>query len=611
MAIALSFLLRWLVPGLTTVSGIRVDQLPLLIALVAGGLPLVAGLIRDVLAGQSASDVLAGISIATALLLGEFLAGTIVVLMLAGGKTLESFAVAQASSVLNALARRMPNTAHRKTPSGPVEVVIDQVEPGALVLVFPHEVCPADGVVSEGHGSMDESYLTGEPYVVSKAPGSAVLGGAINGEATLTIRVTRQAADSRYARIMAVMQAAEQKRPRLRRLADELGAYYAPLAIAIAVSAWLASGSATRFLAVLVIATPCPLLIAIPVAIIGSISLAARLGIIIRDPAALEKLNTCRTIIFDKTGTLSYGKPELTEISLAAGFDQHAVLVLLASLEQYSKHPLAGAIIDAAERAGLPRLEASESCEQPGEGLRGMVAGRQVAVTSPQRLVAGDPALTGQVATSAEGMECAVLIDGRYATTFHFRDRPRREGASFVRHLAPRHHFDRALLVSGDRETEVRYVADEVGIAEVRAAQSPEEKLEIVRAETRLANTVFLGDGINDAPALSAATVGIAFGNHSDVTSEAAGAVILDPTLEKVDTLLHIGARLRTIALQSAWGGMGLSLAGMLLAALGYIPPVVGAVVQECIDVVAVVNALRVAIPPRQLSDFATPVADS
>lgn len=611
LAIGTSLLLRWLAAGQTMIAGLRADELPLATALVTGGVPLVAGLVHDVVRGRSASDVLAGMSIVTALLLGEFLAGTIVVLMLSGGRTLEGFAVTQASSVLEALARRMPTKAHRKTAAGPVEVPIDGIEPGDLVLVFPHEVCPADGVVSEGRGSMDEAYLTGEPYVISKAPGSAVLGGAINGAATLTIRVTRLAADSRYAKIMAVMEAAEQKRPRLRRLADELGAYYAPLAIAIAAAAWLASGSATRFLAVLVIATPCPLLIAIPVAIIGSISLAARLGIIIRDPAALEKLNTCRTIIFDKTGTLSYGKPELTEIHLAPGFDEHTVLSLVASLEQYSKHPLAAAIVEAAGQAGLARLEATESSEQPGAGLQGIVAGRRIAVTSPKKLIASDPGLAGQVTTAADGMECAALIDGRYAATFHFRDRPRREGASFVRHLAPRHHFERALLVSGDREPEVRYVAEQVGISQVYSCQSPEEKLEIVQAETRRANTVFLGDGINDAPALSAATVGIAFGNNSDITSEAADAVILDPTLEKVDTLLHIGARLRAIALESALGGMGLSVAGMLLAALGYLPPVVGAVVQECIDVIAVVNALRVAIPPRSLSDFAGPLDET
>jgi len=604
VAIAAHLALRYGFEASGTAFGTPAWNLPLIAALVLGGVPLVFGLLGHVLRGEFNADLLAGISIVTAVILGEYLAGVLVVLMLSGGQALENFAVRSASHVLRALARRMPAAAHRKRDGTLADVALDDVAVGDLLVVFPHEVCPVDGTVVDGHGAMDESYLTGEPYVLSKAPGSAVLSGAINGEAALTIRAERRAVDSRYAKIMQVMRESEQRRPRLRRLGDQLGAIYTPVAVAIALLAWAVSGSPLRFLAVLVVATPCPLLIAIPVAIIGSVSLAARRGIIIKDPAVLEKIETCRTAMFDKTGTLTYGQPKLTEVLPGPGFAADDVLAKLASLERYSRHPLASAVLEAAEKRGLALAEAGEVSERPGEGLRGVVAGREVRVTSRKKLLADRPELAGQVPERTGGLECVVLIDGGYAGVCRFRDEPRADGRPFIRHLSRRHRFDRVLLVSGDRESEVRYLADKVGIEEVHAGQSPEQKLALVHAETARANTVFLGDGVNDAPALTAATVGIAFGQGSDVTAEAAGAVILDSSLERVDELLHIGRRMRTIALQSAVGGMALSLVGMLVAAAGYLPPVAGAIAQEVIDVLAVVNALRVAIPPGTLTDY-------
>jgi heavy metal translocating P-type ATPase len=603
-AIGLHLLMRFAFGAAGEVYGQPLFQMPLLALLVVGGVPLVFDLLVKLSHGQFGSDLLAGLSIVTSAVLGEYLAGALVVLMLSGGEALEAYAVRSASSVLEALARRMPSLAHRKLDGTVADVPLDVVAIGDTLVVFPHEVCPVDGAVIEGHGVMDESYLTGEPYQMSKTPGSEVLSGAINGETALTIRAGKLAVDSRYAKIMRVMRASEQRRPRLRRLGDQLGAWYTPLALAIALAAWAASGDAVRFLAVLVVATPCPLLIAIPVAIIGSISLAARRGIIIKDPAVLEKIDTCRTAIFDKTGTLTYGQPRLTDLLVAAGFDRDEVLALVASLERYSKHPLAGAILQAAESAGIPLREATAISEQPGEGLRGEVAGRSVQVTSRKKLAAQHPELAAAVPPTGGGLECVIVIDGCYAATIRFRDEPRAEGASFIHHLRPKHQFQRILLVSGDRESEVRYLADRVGIREVYAGQSPEQKLELVRQETACANTVFLGDGINDAPALTAATVGIAFGQHSDITAEAAGAVIMESSLQKVDEFLHVSRRMRAIALQSAVGGMALSVIGMLVAAAGYLPPVAGAVAQEVIDVLSVLNALRVAIPPKALSDY-------
>jgi heavy metal translocating P-type ATPase len=571
------------------------------VALAIGGTPLVLELALKLVRGQFGSDLLAGISIVTSVVLGEYLAGTLVVLMLSGGEALESYAVRSASSVLNALVKRMPSVAHRKSDGQLLDVPLAEIAIDDLLLVMPHETCPVDGVVVEGHGSMDEAYLTGEPYEMSKSVGSDVISGAINGDSALTIRATRLAVDSRYAKIMRVMEQSEQQRPRLRRLGDQLGAWYTPLAVGIAVLAWWASGQAVRFLAVLVVATPCPLLIAIPVAIIGSISLAARRGVIIRDPAILEQIGACRTMIFDKTGTLTYGEPQLTEQLAAEGVDRDETLRLAASLERYSKHPLAAPMLKAARAAGLELREADEVQEPPGQGLRGRVAGRQVQVTS-RKQVADQTDI--RLPAPAEGLECVVLVDGRYAATYRFRDAPRAEGVSFVNHLTPRHHYDKLMLVSGDRESEVRYLAGQMGIDEIHAETSPEEKLDIVRRETARARTLYVGDGINDAPALTAATVGVAMGQKSEVTSEASGAVVLDNSLRKVDELLHIGQRMRSIALQSAVGGMALSLIGMLVAAAGYLPPVAGALLQEVIDVIAVLNALRAAVPPRRLTDF-------
>jgi heavy metal translocating P-type ATPase len=580
---------------------------PLGIALVLGGGPLVVELAIRLFQREFGSDLLAGISIVTAVLLGEYLAGTLVVLMLSGGAALESFAVRRASSVLDALARRMPLVAHRKTESGLSDIPLSEIAIGDVMQVLPHEVCPVDGVVIEGHGSMDEAYLTGEPYRVSKSVGSEVLSGAINGDAALSIRAIRLPVDSRYARIMRVMQQSQQRRPRLRRLGDQLGAFYTPLAVAIAVAAWIASGEAIRFLAVLVIATPCPLLIAIPVAIIGSISLAARRSIVIRDPAVLERIGRCRTMIFDKTGTLTYGEPRLIEQHVEPAFDRRDVLRLAASLEQYSKHPLSTPIVEAARTERIEPRPVDRVEERPGEGLRGTVDGHSLRVTSARALLAEQPESRGVLPPPAGGLECVILIDDRYAATYRFRDEPRPDGADFIGHLVPRHGFQKVMLVSGDRPSEVEYLADRVGISELHAGKSPEEKLEIVREETARHNTVYVGDGINDAPAMVAATVGLAMGHRSEVTTEAAGAVLMENMLGRVDELLHIGQRMRRIALQSAIGGMALSVAGMLMAAFGYLPPVAGAIAQEIIDVVAVLNALRAAWPPPALTDFHPP----
>lgn len=587
-------------------------QWPLWGVLVLGGTPLVWDLLKKAAKGEFGSDLLAGIAIVTSIFLEEYLAGTVVVLMLSGGEALEEYAVGRASSVLEALANRMPSRAHRKGSEGVEELPVEEIKVGELLVIFPHELAPVDGEVVEGRGRMDESYLTGEPFESSKVPGSSVLSGSINGDTSLVIRATKLAVDSRYAKIMEVMRNSEQHRPRMRRLGDQLGAVYTPIGVGIAVLAWILSGEPERFLAVLVIATPCPLLIGIPVAIIGAISLAAKRGIVIRDPSVLEQVGSCQTMILDKTGTLTYGRPHLTGIDLTSGFHRRDVLQWAAGLERYSRHPLASAVVEAANTEGIPNQDAIEVQELPGRGMQGTVGGHRIGLTGRKSLTPEQRDLLPQ---ARSGLEAMLLVDDELAACFRFHDTPRSDTRSFLTHLYQRHGFSKLMIVSGDRTKEVHYLAEQVGMGdnddaiagvstELHSEQSPEQKVEIVRAETKARPTVYLGDGINDAPALTAATVGLAMGQSSDITTEAAGAVILDSSLRKVDEFLHIGKRMRTIALQSAVGGMALSIMGMLAAAAGHLTPVQGAIGQEVIDLLAVLNALRVGIMPASLTDY-------
>lgn len=573
-----------------------VAEMPVFAVLVLGGGILVLRLIGGMFKGEFGSDLLAGISIITSLFLGEYVAGALVVLMLSGGTALEEYAMQRASSVLDALAKRMPTRAHRRSGVSMVDISADQVQAGDELVVLPHELCPVDGVVIDGRTTMDESYLTGEPYRISKTPGCEVISGAINGEGSVVIRAARQAQDSRYAKIMQVMDITRQRRPRMRRLADLLGTVYTPVAVLIATGAWLVSGEAHRFLAVLVVATPCPLIIAIPVAIIGAISWCAKRGIIIKDPIVLERAHTCTVLVTDKTGTLTVGEPSLIQIE-TKGWAEAELLQLVASLEQYSKHPLAQPVIEAASARQILLAEVTNVQEIPGQGLQGEVKGHRVSITGRRAL---KPEVSAAFATAPSGLECLVFVDETPAAVLRFQDEARPESKDFVSHLGPHHNFKEVILLSGDRSEEVEYLAKQMHISKLYAGKSPEEKVEIVRDETSRAPTLYLGDGINDAPALSIATVGVAFGPRSDITSEAAGAVILDPSLRKVDQLLHISSHMRNVALQSAVGGMLLSVGGMFLAAAGYLAPVAGALLQEVIDLGAVLNALRASHLPRR-----------
>jgi len=576
---------------------------PLYTVLLLGGIPLLFELVRELMSLNFGSDLIAGLSIITSVLLGEYLAGSLVVLMLSGGEAIENYAIQKASRVLDALAKRAPTIAHIKNGTI-VDIPVNKISIGDVLQIFPHEICPVDGIVIEGNGIMDESYLTGEPFMIEKAPGSEVISGAINGDASLTIRATKLAQDSRYSQIVHVMSQTEQKRPHIRRIADQLGAWYTPFAIAIAALAWFLSGDPVRFLAVLVIATPCPLLIAIPVSIIGSISLCASRGILIKNPVVLEQIDQCKTMIFDKTGTLTYGTPILTEQVTFSHHNPEDILKYAASMERYSKHPLAHAILQKAHDENIELMDASSIREEKGKGLLGIVNGHEITITSRKHLEKLGLADAQSQLPTGMGLECVVLLDGQLGAYFRFRDTPRSDSKPFITHLGPMHGITKAMIISGDRLEEVQYLADRVGISIVYAERSPEEKVELVVDETKKAKTAYLGDGINDAPALIAATVGIAFGRNSDITAEAAGAVIMESTMERVDEFIHISGRMRKIALQSAVGGMALSAVGMIFAAFGHLTPVAGAIGQEVIDVVAILNALRTIWKPEVLTDF-------
>lgn len=594
LAMALHFILK-LSPA--TISNISIAELPLILIIIFGGLPLLAQIIVKIFNKNLGADLLAFIGLIVAIWVGQYLAANLIILMLSGGQALEEYAMKKASFALEALAKRMPSIVHLSIGKKIKDVAASEVKIGDLLEVYPHETCPVDGVIIEGYGTMDESYLTGEPYQIKKAPGSNVLSGAINGEAALLILADKLVEDSRYAKIIEVMQKAEQNRPQLRRLGDQIGAIFAPVALIFAVATFYFTGDILRFLSVLVVATPCPLLIAIPITIISAISISAKNGIIIRDPAVLERLPTCSTAIFDKTGTLTYGKPELTDVILLSDFKRAEVLQMTASLERYSRHPLANAILQAAKKENIELLDTDTVSEKPGQGLTGIVSTqeifREIFVTSRKKINTTNSDEVKNLPPVEHGLECIIVIDKKIAALLRFRDTPRSESHLFINHLGPTHNFKKIILLSGDRSSEVDYLASLLGIKNTYASQSPEQKLQIVRDETAKASTLFMGDGINDAPALTAATIGIAFGEGGGVTSEAAGAVIMENSLAKVDELIHISESMRKIALQSAIGGMLFSFIGMALAAQGTINPITGALLQEVIDIVAILNALR------------------
>ena len=564
--------------------------------------PLTWSVGRALLHGDIGVDAIALVAMAASLALGEYLAGVVVGLMLAGGNALEESAAGRARRELKALVGRAPRVAHRRVGETVEEVPADELAIGDHVLVRHGEVVPVDGLVTTDEALLDESALTGEPLPVSHREGATVRSGTANVGDAFELRAIRPASESAYAAVVRLVQEAERHRAPFVRMADRYAALFLPVTLVAAGLAWAFSGDPVRALAVLVVATPCPLILAAPVAILSGVSRAARVGIIVKGGAAIEKLGEARTVVLDKTGTLTLGTPGIDRIVAFDGIDPDETLRLAASLDQLSAHSLAEALVEEARRRGLRLSFPDGVVEGAGEGAEGRVDDRRVTVGSESWLGRrGYPLEDAQLAEldEADGVGRAkvlVGVEGRLAGAVVMADHLRPDAADLVRDLRTagiRH----VALATGDREAVAREIAREVGVDRVYADQSPEEKLELVRSiqeDAALRPVVMVGDGVNDAPALALADVGIAMGTSgATVASEAADAVILVDRIGRVADAVRIGRRSLRIARQSVLVGIGLSMVAMAFAAFGFIPPVYGALLQEVIDVAVIVNALR------------------
>ena len=544
--------------------------------------------------GRAGVDVIAVLSLVGTLAVREFVAGALVAVMLATGRALDAAAERRAAHDLTALLAHAPRSARRRTGDTVTVVSLDELVPGDLVVVGPGEVVPVDGRVVDAIAVLDESVLTGEPGEVRRAAGDPVRSGVVNAGSAFALRATATAADSTYAGIVRLAKQAGAESAPVVRLADRYAAWFLPVSLLVAGIAWLVSGSAVRAVAVLVVATPCPLLLAAPVAIVSGLSRASRRGVVVRDGGALENLGHATTLVLDKTGTLTGGRPAVVEVAAAPGWEPADVLWLAASVDQFSPHVLAAAIVAEARTRELALSLPTDVVEEPGLGVSGRVDGRMVEVgrlaDSPD-----DTWACGVLGRSAsDGAAVAWLtVDGVVAGAVLLRDPLRRHAPRTVRRLRAA-GFTRLVMLTGDRPEPAREIATVLGLDEVWAEQTPADKVAAVRAERDRAVTVMVGDGVNDAPALAAATVGVAMGAHgATASSEAADIVLTTDRLDRLADAMDIARWSRRIAVQSATVGMALSLVAMGIAAIGWLPPAVGALLQEGIDVTVILNALR------------------
>ncbi len=565
-------------------------------------IPLTWSVIGTLRRGDVGVDAIALVAMVGALALGEYLAGAVIALMLSGGNALEAAAGRRARRELTALLERAPRIAHRRLEGQLEEVAVGELEVGDRVLVRAGEVIPVDGSVQSELAVVDESTLTGEPLPVSRPRGTTVSSGTLNAGEAFDLRAIRSAADSAYTRIVRLVREAEQHRAPFVRLADRYAAVLLPVTLAVAGVAWALSGDAVRGLAVLVVATPCPLILAAPIALISGVSRAARRGVIVKGGAAIEKLGRARTVLFDKTGTLTHGRPEIERVERVDGLGPDALLGLAASVDQLSAHVLAEALVHGAEARGIELRFPEDVTEDPGQGIEGRVDGRRVAVGSAEWLerrgYRGVGAATALFDDASEPGWARVLVgvDGELAGAVLMADRLRDDVGELTRALRGA-GVRQVVLVTGDASAVADAVGKQVGVDRVFAECSPEEKVEVVREareRSEQGTVVMVGDGVNDAPALALADVGIAMGTAgATVSSETADAVIAMDRVDRVTDAIRIGRRSLAIARQSVLAGLGLSFVAMGFAAFGYITPVAGAVLQEGIDVAVILNALR------------------
>jgi len=569
---------------------------------VVGVLPIITDMVKNIRAGEYGVDILAVVAIVSALALREYVAAGIILLMLTGGEALEDYAQERAKKELNDLLKRAPKIAHLKTKSGETDVPVAEVNVGDIIVVKPGEVVPVDGVIKVGETSLDESALTGESLPVERGVGGALLSGSINQMAPIEVRATATSGNSQYEKIIHLVEAAASSRSPLVRLADQYSLPFTFLSFSIAGLAWLISADPLRFLQVLVVATPCPLLIATPVALVSGMSRAARHGIIVKNGAALEQLSRLKALVFDKTGTLTIGAPEVDDIILQPKieFTEKQILQMAAAIEQTSAHTLALAVVNEAKHRKLKIAKASEVEETVGNGITGIVGGRYVSVGKlsylqylgvlfPKRFTDYHNSIETQGKTGV-----FIAVEGIYVGVITFADQLRPETKQTLQDIA-RLGVNDIAMVTGDHYEVAQRIADELELSQVHADQLPTDKLKVVkrlkRAHTPLA---FVGDGVNDAPVLAASDVGIAMGaKGSTAASESADVVVMLDDLSRVPMAIRISKRTLRVARESIWVGIGLSVVLMLIASTGAIKPLNGALLQEGVDILVILNALR------------------
>ena len=573
--------------------------------LVISSLPILWKTIRGMLRGQFAADLVAALAVVSSLLLDQPLVGLVIVLMQSGGEALERFAEGRATDALRALEEAAPRTVHRLTNGSVEDVDVDLVRKGESILVRPGEMVPCDGEVTKGTSHLDTSSLTGEPMPERVMAGSKVMSGSINRESPLVIDVLAIARESQYARIVALVREAQASKAPLQRIADKYAVWFTPLTIIVCGVAYALSKDWDRVLAVLAIATPCPLILATPVAILGGMNRSARNQILIRNGGALEALGTATAVLFDKTGTITIGHPHVSRVIAVDSVSEGDILRLASAVEQGSGHLLARTLVKEAEARGELAAPAMHVVEAPGRGVQGEAEGSHVSVGARSFIVERHPATRAPIEkTDMDGngratLRAYVAINGLLAGLIEYADSIRPGMPDLIQRLRDA-GVRRVMLLSGDRSENARAIADEVGITEARGDMLPEDKVEVVKRLLHDGESVvMMGDGTNDAPALSSATVGVALASHGrGIATEAADVILLADDPARLMEGIHISRRTLRIARQSIWVGLSISAVGMVFASLGRVPPIAGAAIQEVVDLAVILNALRASRTP-------------
>ena len=567
---------------------------------VAATVPVLVVLLIEILVslrrGDVGLDIVAALSMLAALVFAEYLAAVVVAVMYSGGQYLESFAERRASREMTALLARVPRSTLRERNGRLEEVALEAVEPGDRLVIRKGDVVPVDGAVVDGVAVLDQSALTGESMPVQQKVGDPILSGSTNAGEAFHLAATRRAAESTYAGIVRLVAAAQRSRAPMSRLADRYAMVFLAATVALAGAAWAWTGDPIRAVAVLVVATPCPLILAVPVAIVSGLSRAAKQGILIKGGQALETLARVRSLVIDKTGTLTHGRARVVSIDVASGQSADELLRIAASLDQASKHMIAQAIVEEAQKKGLKLAVPGDVVETAGEGLEGRVERHHVVVGGYRFVserVLGVGLALWRADQPAGAAAVAVGIDGKFAGVLILADELRAGTEALLQCLRAL-GVERIVLATGDRQDVAELVARGLSIDALRSELTPDQKTLVVLSERKHGPVMMIGDGVNDAPALAAADLGVAMGAKGAAASaEAADVVLLVDQLDRILPAMEIARRSRFIALQSVYAGIGLSVAGMIAAALGFISPVQGAVLQELIDIAVILNALR------------------